>query len=406
MARMLARFEELWRALLTTPIHLDSALAKLAPEDRAILAEIVPAIMRAPIGLARVYGIGVPTEGPWTLPRAELARWKPACELARAMLDDAGPPRKVIATRADYPPRIVAEIEHAVDAVLASLAEPPPLSLRSRRALGPVALRARLLEGDPQLRLEASRVAPFGLRLLEHRAVSRHAAFAEGAFEVQDEGSQVMALFALWPEVYGSMLRAAPGAAPTDAKPIAPPRPPSGMIVVDACAGAGGKTLAIADALEGRGRVYAYDRSARRIGALKDRARRAGLTNVQAMVSPPGGEHELARRFAGTADLVLIDAPCSGWGVLRRNPDIKWRLDETALARLPSVQREILEAYAPLVAPKGRLVYGTCTFRRAETTEVMDAFLGEGAAFKRVTGGFLGPGPSDGFFMQSLVRSE
>jgi 16S rRNA C967 or C1407 C5-methylase (RsmB/RsmF family) len=105
-------------------------------------------------------------------------------------------------------------------------------------------------------------------------------------------------------------------------------------------------------------------------------------------------------KFRRRANVVLVDAPCSGWGVLRRNPDIKWRQSPASLAKMPEIQLRLLHAYAELVTGDGRLVYGVCTFRPEETTQVVERFLKEKPEFKAGPGGYVGPGPCDGFFMQ------
>jgi len=146
--------------------------------------------------------------------------------------------------------------------------------------------------------------------------------------------------------------------------------PPPGGRVLDACAGAGGKTLALGALLAGKGRVLALDTDGKKLEELRRRARRAGLTNVEAR---PIKEGPLG--IKGQFDRVLVDAPCSGLGTLRRNPEARWRLTPADLDELPARQRAILERYAPLVAPGGRLVYATCTVDAAENDAVVDAFV-------------------------------
>ncbi|HAR43495.1 MAG TPA: hypothetical protein DCS07_12825, partial [Bdellovibrionales bacterium] len=169
-------------------------------------------------------------------------------------------------------------------------------------------------------------------------------------------------------------------------------------------AGAGGKTLALADALQGRGRVFAYDTSAPKLTALRRRVSRGEFTNIQTIALQEGHEEDTIGKFRKRADVVLVDAPCSGWGVLRRNPDIKWRQTPEVRARMPQIQKRLLLVYSSLVAPGGRLIYGVCTFRKAETTAIVDEFLSEQPEFERAQGGYLGPESSDGFFMQAFVR--
>jgi 16S rRNA (cytosine967-C5)-methyltransferase len=184
-------------------------------------------------------------------------------------------------------------------------------------------------------------------------------AFREGLFEVQDEASQLVAELCA---------------------------PPPRAVVVDACAGAGGKTLALGAALGGRGRVLAFDVDARKLAELRRRAARAGLSNVHPMVVGADGPSAEVRAAVGErgAARVLVDAPCSGLGVLRRNPEARWRLDAAAVASFPARQRALLAAYAPLVAEGGRLIYATCTFTRPENEDVVQAFLQDHPEFQLV----------------------
>src|SRR5262249_45684600 len=224
-------------------------------------------------------------------------------------------------------------------ALLEALNQRAPLAVRANTVrIDREQLAARLLaEGVASrplglakggLELE-TRVNVFGLR-----------AFREGLFEVQDEASQLIAEL------------------------CAPPRRST---VVDACAGAGGKTLALGAAMDGQGRLLALDIDERKLGELRRRAARAGLHNVQALANhaaPPGLQ----------AARVLVDAPCSGLGVLRRNPEARWRLTAQEVDAFPARQLTLLESYAPLTAPGGRLIYATCTFLRAENDDVVLAF--------------------------------
>jgi len=176
--------------------------------------------------------------------------------------------------------------------------------------------------------------------------------FRDGLFEVMDEGSQLVA------------------------EAVAPP--PRGR-VVDACAGAGGKTLALSAAMAGAGRVLALDVSGKKLEELRRRARRAGLSNVAAREIGEGALPAEART-AGW-DRVLVDAPCSGLGTLRRNPEARWRLTPAAVAAFPAQQLALLVTYAPLVAPGGRLIYATCTVLQSENQRVVERFLSERPEF-------------------------
>src|SRR5216684_3704657 len=198
-------------------------------------------------------------------------------------------------------------------------------------------------------RVEPTPLSPWGVQFTGRTNVFALKAFKAGLFEVQDEGSQLIAL--------------ACGARP-------------GQIVVDACAGAGGKALALASEMKNKGRLVACDRDARRLDEMRPRARRAGVHNWEARGVPegPAGEARIADLSAG-ADAVLVDAPCSGLGALRRNPDARWRLDEAEVGSFPPRQLAILERYSKLVKRGGRLVYATCSINRRENEDVRAAFL-------------------------------
>ena len=255
------------------------------------------------------------------------------------------------AVRCDLPDWLYARLEQqfGADEVLA-------LS-RAMNQSAPLDLRVNTLKGDRDTllaKLAADDIAatpgslsPLAVRLRDKPALAKHPLFLEGAFEVQDEGSQLL----------GFLLE-----------------PKRGEMVVDFCAGAGGKTLLLGALMRNTGRLYAFDVSDKRLANLKPRLARSGLSNVH----PARIEHERdqkIKRLAGKADRVLVDAPCSGLGTLRRNPDLKWRQDETSVAELTVKQAAILYAAATLVRPGGRLVYATCSLLSAENDEIVAAFL-------------------------------
>lgn len=200
-------------------------------------------------------------------------------------------------------------------------------------------------------------LSPAGIRLKGKPAINRHALFLEGLVEVQDEGSQLLAYL------------------------LAPRR---GEMVADFCAGAGGKTLALSMLMHGSGRVYAMDVSEKRLRELAPRAARAGISNVHPIVLAGEGDVR-AKRLAGKLDRVLVDAPCSGFGTLRRNPDLKWRHGPGALAELAAKQLRILNAASKLVKPGGRLVYATCSILPDENEAVADAFAAAHPEFESLS---------------------
>ena len=223
---------------------------------------------------------------------------------------------------------------------------PAPLDLRvnALKATRDEALAALQAEG---LRVTPTPWSPWGLRIAGRPSLARHPWLADGRVEVQDEGSQLV----------GAL--------------VAPKRTD---MVVDFCAGAGGKTLLLGTQMRSQGRVYAFDTSAARLARLTPRLARSGLSNVH----PQRIAHERDAkigRLAGKIDRVLVDAPCTGFGTLRRNPDLKWRRSASDLAELADKQRRILDAAATLVKPGGRLVYATCSVLPEENDAVADAFL-------------------------------
>ncbi len=237
-----------------------------------------------------------------------------------------------------------------------ALSQPAPLDLRvnllkAKRDDVQRALAQAGIESTPTPH------SPWGLRLAGKPALHRLDVFARGLIEIQDEGSQLLALL-------------------TDAR--------RGEMVVDFCAGAGGKTLALGAAMRNTGRLYAFDTSAHRLDALKPRLARSGLSNVH----PAALVHERddrIKRLAGKIDRVLIDAPCSGLGTLRRHPDLKWRQSPNTVAALQVQQGAILASAARLLKPGGRLVYATCSLLAAEDEEVAAAFdAADGTDFEPV----------------------
>ncbi len=189
--------------------------------------------------------------------------------------------------------------------------------------------------------------SPWGLRIAGKPALNKNEAFMRGDFEVQDEGSQLL-----------SML--------LDAK--------RGEMVVDFCAGAGGKTLAIGAAMRSTGRLYAFDTSAHRLDAFKSRLKRSGLSNVH----PAAIAHERddrVKRLTGKMDRVLVDAPCTGLGTLRRNPDLKWRQNMQSVEEMAVKQAAILQSASRMLKSGGRIVYATCSVLPQENEAIAEAFL-------------------------------
>ena len=198
--------------------------------------------------------------------------------------------------------------------------------------------------------------APLGLRVLKKPQLQNLPLFKEGAIEVQDEGSQVLA------QILGAK---------------------RGEMVVDFCAGAGGKTLALGAQMRNTGRLYAFDVSEKRLAKLKPRMARSGLSNVHSVLIAHERDAKI-KRLAGKIDRVLVDAPCSGLGTLRRNPDVKWRQRPEAIGEMQEKQAAILDSAARLVKSGGRLVYATCSLLNEENDFIVEQFLATHADFELV----------------------
>ena len=339
---------------------------QLGHADRAFVAETVFAVLRRGRSIeARCAGrlsdrnrllVALAVTRGWS--QRELAPVLKASEeewlaAAKALPESELPP----AVRCDLPDWLYARLEaqFGADEVLRlaqALNQPAPLDLRvntlkTNRAALLAQFAAEGIAAVP------GSLSPQAIRLRDKPALARHPLFLGGAFEVQDEGSQLL----------GYLLE-----------------PRRGEMVVDFCAGAGGKTLLLGALMKNTGRLYAYDVSDKRLARLKPRLARSGLSNVH----PVRIEHERdtrIKRLAGKVDRVLVDAPCSGLGTLRRNPDLKWRQGEDSVAELAVKQASILDAAARLVRPGGRVVYATCSLLTAENEAVVDAFLAGHADF-------------------------
>jgi 16S rRNA (cytosine967-C5)-methyltransferase len=260
-------------------------------------------------------------------------------------------------TRAGLPPWLFEKFtsrfgEEEALLLAESLNHPAPLDLRvnvmkSTREEAIAALEQASIACEP------TPYSPWGIRLRKKPALQNLSLFKEGAIEVQDEGSQLLA------QLVGAR---------------------RGEMVVDFCAGAGGKTLALGAVMRNTGRLYAFDVSDKRLAKLKPRLARSGLSNVHPVVIAHENDAKV-KRLAGKIDRVLVDAPCSGLGTLRRNPDIKWRQSVDALAELKLKQASILAGASRLVKTGGRLVYATCSLLNEENDAVVADFLSSHADF-------------------------
>jgi 16S rRNA (cytosine967-C5)-methyltransferase len=256
-----------------------------------------------------------------------------------------------LSIQAEFPDWIVEKLrpQHSDAEILElgrSMQQPAPLDLRVNTLLAGrnEVLQALQAEG---MDAQATPYSPMGIRLKYKPALNKHALFLTGKFEVQDEGSQLLGLL------------------------LAPKR---NDMVVDFCAGAGGKTLMLGAMMNSQGRLYAWDISEKRLTNLKPRLKRSGLSNVQPQLIAHENDTKV-KRLAGKIDRVLVDAPCSGLGTLRRNPDLKFRQSTQSVAELNVKQAAILDSAARLLKQGGRLVYATCSLLYEENQGIVQTFL-------------------------------
>jgi 16S rRNA (cytosine967-C5)-methyltransferase len=219
---------------------------------------------------------------------------------------------------------------------------------------------------------------PHALQLTQRKNIFASHAFKTGLFEVQDAASQMVAPF----------LQVAPG-----------------MTVVDACAGAGGKTLHLAALMQNKGQIIALDPYENKLAELRKRAIRCGadLVRTQTITSS-----KITKRLADRADRLLLDVPCSGMGVLRRNPDAKWKLSPEFIQTVQQTQRDILQQYSRMLKPKGELVYATCSILPSENEAQVAHFIAQNPTFVLAQQQTISPAQSgyDGFFMARIVRTQ
>jgi 16S rRNA (cytosine967-C5)-methyltransferase len=328
----------------------------LGPRERATMAETVYTVLRKKLLFDHLAPSG---SGPKERRLAILGFYGPGDFLRSALTDQeknwldqcekVSPDDLMERHRHNLPEWLVQPLKEQLGAEFWALAE--SLNLGAGLDLRVNTFKAKRV--DVQKALAASGIkavntpySPWGLRIAGKPALNKHEAFVRGDFEVQDEGSQLL-----------SML--------LDAK--------RGEMVVDFCAGAGGKTLAIGAAMRSTGRLYAFETSAHRLDAFKSRLKRSGVSNVH----PAAIAHERddrVKRLTGKIDRVLVDAPCTGLGTLRRNPDLKWRQNLQAVEEMAVKQAAILQSASRLVKSGGRLVYATCSVLPQENEAIAQAF--------------------------------
>jgi 16S rRNA (cytosine967-C5)-methyltransferase len=380
---------------------------KLGARDRAFVAEAAFGVLRHKRFLDHLTGSGTP--------RALLLGWLARVEgmstrelaplLKRDEADWLGQLRaRTVAAlslgeQAELPDWLIDRLLPQMDreellALGRSLQQPAALDLRVNtvRTTRDAVLQALAADGIAAVPTPYS---PIGIRLEAKPALERHPLFKNGDVEVQDEGSQLLGFL------------------------VAPTRHD---LVVDFCAGAGGKSLMLGAMMHSQGRIYAFDVSERRLARLKPRLKRSGLSNLHPQLIRDENDTKV-KRLAGKIARVLVDAPCSGLGTLRRNPDLKWRQSPQSVAELVVKQASILQAAASLVRPGGRLVYATCSLLADENDAIVDAFLARTPGFAELdcaeilrsaripleTGPRLRLHPhrhgTDGFFAAALTKS-
>ena len=372
---LLQQAAELLRAVLGFEQPADAVVSAhfrrqraLGARDRHALAETVYAVLRRRLWLQHVAQSG---RGPLER-RLVLAGWQGDARTLQAALEPhealwlatlpTAPPADAQAKlRHNLPDWLAGALQRQLDAaefepLARALLEPASMDLRvnTGKAKRDEVLRELV---DVGIQAVATPYSPWGLRVAGRPQVQDTPAFRGGRFEVQDEGSQLLAAL-------------------LDAR--------RGEMVVDFCAGAGGKTLAIGAAMRNTGRLYALDTSGHRLDAMKPRLVRSGLSNVHS-VQIAHERDDRVKRLAGKIDRVLVDAPCSGLGTLRRNPDLKWRQNPQTVAEMRERQLAILSAAAALVKPGGRLIYATCSLLELENEDVAQSFERAQTGFETVS---------------------
>jgi 16S rRNA (cytosine967-C5)-methyltransferase len=344
---------------------------KIGQRDRAVIADSVYAALRRRRLLENAVGTASPRRlvlATWTLLlgaslreiepwlRGEEPQWLAGVKRGTASEQSLG-------VQCDLPDWVMEKLRRRYDApalleLARGLAQPASLDLRVNSMKTTREAAMQRLAGDG-IAVSATPYSPEGLRLDGRPPINRHPVFLEGGVEVQDEGSQLLCHL------------------------LAPKR---GEMVVDFCAGAGGKTLALGALMRSTGRLYAFDISPKRLAGLKPRLARSGLSNVHPQ-RIEGSRDPRVKRLAGKIDRVLVDAPCSGLGTLRRNPDMKWRQTPEDVGELAGKQASLLAAAATLVKPAGRLVYATCSILEEENRAVAEAFLAGNPEFALLPAG-------------------
>ncbi|MDO8412745.1 MAG: RsmB/NOP family class I SAM-dependent RNA methyltransferase [Gallionellaceae bacterium] len=360
------------RAILPLEYPADALLRqffqreRIGSNERALVAETVFGVLRHRLFLEQACAQPSVTANQATPRRIALAYWikfggynlrEITPLLKRDEGDWLGSVKAIdadelsLSVQAELPPWLIEKLQGSMtDAAILelgrSMQQPAALDLRVNTLLATRDEVLQILQAEG-MDAQATPYSPLGIRLKGKPSLTRHPLFLAGKIEVQDEGSQLLGFL------------------------LAPKR---NEMVVDFCAGAGGKTLMLGAMMNSQGRLYAFDVSEKRLANLKPRLKRSGLSNLHPQLIAHENDSKV-KRLAGKIDRVLVDAPCSGLGTARRNPDIKFRQSPQSLSELTQKQAAILAAASKLLKPGGRLVYATCTFLPEENRAIVDAFL-------------------------------
>lgn len=332
---------------------------KLGARDRSIIAEGIYEALRRYAGLRWAMRPVKPEKAPRLAALAVLARQHGLDAISPSAIgSEAGPLNNVLAADLSQAPKHVqAELPQWMFDLIEKQYEDADLLYPAMLESAPLDLRVNLLKTNRDEVLEKlaangtaafpTPMSPEGVRLMNKPGLTQWPIYKDGLVDVQDEGSQLIARL------------------------MTPRRK---EMICDFCAGAGGKTLAMGALMRSTGSLYAFDVNEKRLSGMAPRMRRAGLSNVHP-IAIKNERDPRAMRMRGKFDRVLIDAPCTGTGTFRRNPDLKWRLSPSELDRINDIQKSVLEHASTLVKPGGRLVYATCSLLKRENQDVVEAFL-------------------------------
>lgn len=357
--------------------------------DRAFIAQNIYEIVRWYRLLYTLRGSEPRTENGWweiigiryiidghTLPKwKEFAQLKP--EVIRERYRKVKEERAIMESIPDWLDQLgEQELQEQWGPTLHALNRPAEVIIRVNTLKGNAKNLQTALRED---NIPSKIIADTSLQVLERKNLFKSAAFQAGLFEVQDFSSQQVAPY-------------------LDVQP--------GMRVVDACAGAGGKSLHLANLMENKGQLIALDTEEWKLGELRKRARRNGIHIVD---TRPITNSKVIKRLHNNADRLLLDVPCSGLGVLRRNPDSKWKMSIDFIDRLKGIQQEIIQSYSRMLKADGKLVYATCSILPSENQQQIETFLASeaGAGFQLEAQRIILPQEGyDGFFMARLGKKE